>query len=244
MKHFFRNKEDGRFFRMFSPIHGVILCVFVLGIFLLYHYRDRIKIKCPYLGKILGLLLFLDQFTFYLWQFTSRYFNLRESLPLFHCRLAALILAVGLLFNLKPAQIIGVFWGLLGSVMALIFTDLYPFRYPHFTNFQFFHLHMIMGWSVAYILFTKDYKISKEWLKKVLLITAGYNAFLFLFNTVMLRITKLDFNYGFLRHLPLGLMKFFRWLPPPLFPLLVIVFFSLILFLIYQLISWIERKIS
>lgn len=244
MKHFFRAVEDGRFFKMFSPVHLVILGVFILGIYLLFHFRKQIKENYSFLGKILGTLLILDQVAFYTWQIASGYFNLRESLPLFHCRQAALVLGIGLLFSFRPAQVLGVFWGLMGSVLALLFTDMYPFTYPHFTNFQFFHLHMVMGWAVSYILFTKDYKFTPGAMKKVLLYTAFYNVVLFIFNTWMTKGTGLDYNYGFLRHLPLGLMKYLDWLPSILFPVLVIIAFSLVLYLIYLLILFVERKVK
>ena len=244
MKHFFRIEEDGYFLKMFSLPHLLLLGVFALGVYLLYRNREKLKTEYPVVGKILGLLLLLDQTSFYIWQFASGYFNLRESLPLFHCRIVAWILVISLLFRYRPAQVMGIFWGLMGSVMALLSVDLYPFQFPHFTNFQFFHLHMMMGWSVAYLLFTKDYKITPGSFKKVVLFTSAYNIALYVFNTLMNRATGVDYNYGFLRHAPEGLIKYLTWVPTLLYPVLIILLFGLGLYLIYLLIKWVERKIA
>ena len=71
MKHFFRPVEDGRFFKMFSPVHLVILAVFIFGIYLLFRYRKQIKETYSFIGKILGTPLILDQTAFYTWQIAS-----------------------------------------------------------------------------------------------------------------------------------------------------------------------------
>ena len=205
--YFFRGKEDLVFSPLaaFSALHLIILFSFILvaaiiyrGDFGLNNGKNREK-----LAQIFAIILLIDQVILYSWQFSSGYFNLQLSLPIYHCRIAIALLIIGVLFKRKIILYVGMYWGFLGSIMALLVPDMYKFRFPHYTNIQFFLAHIIMGLLIINLLKSKTIQITDKETKFVLLITNIYNLLLFIFNLSMAHFGGLkDINYGYMNAFP------------------------------------------
>lgn len=203
MKHFFRIIEDGVALRLFSPVHLVLLFIYITGIILIakkqFGLSDEKRNK-KFL-KVLAIILLIDQIILYTWQLKSGYFRMDISLPLYHCRLAVWMLIVGILFDNRQMKVVGMYWGTLGSVIAMVMADLYKFQFPHYTNFQFFIVHIIMGWIIADFLFVTKWNVTKKDHKFTLIFTNVYNVLLVAFNMVLLN--KLpEINYGYMIDMP------------------------------------------
>jgi hypothetical integral membrane protein (TIGR02206 family) len=187
--------------------------------------------------KAMAVILLTDQVVLYSWQFLSGYFNLEMSLPLYHCRIAVPLLILDLLFGVKVLRPIWIFWGALGTVFAMIFMDLYRFDFPHFTNFQFFVVHLLLGWAICYVVFVLDYKFEKKGLKLALISTFAYNVFLIVFNAIFngtfIAHADLKFNYGYMLFPPGSLQDFVLSFPPFLYYLIMLIGYELLILLLY-----------
>ena len=203
MNHFFRATEDGQPLKWFGPVHIIILGFFLLGVYLLavkkFGLKDK-KHRHIFFNTTIGLM-FIDQIILYIWQIKSGHFSWDMSLPLYHCRIAVWMLIIGVGFNIRKMKLIGIYWGSLGSVMALILTDLYNFKFPHYTNFQFFLVHILMGWLIIGLLSLPNIIINKKDHKFVLIFTNIYNMALFVFNILMSK-SYPEVNYGYMKELP------------------------------------------
>lgn len=238
MEHFFRGIEDGIPLSIFSNIHIMLFIVYIIGIYLVYKFRNNFKSNKAI--KIAAIVLLIDQVILYLWQAFSGYFNFELSLPLYHCRLAVIMLIFGILKDNRKLKVIGIYWGMIGSIIGMIMIDLYLFKFPHYTNFQFFLVHMMMGWIVVYLLFVEKIKISKEDNKFVLKISSFLNIGLFFFN-VFFRRDYPKINYGYMLRMPDMVGEI---LNPYLHAILMIFVFNIALFFVYYFIKMIRRKFN
>lgn len=205
----------------------------------LFLSRDRLsKLRNPEcIAKAMGVILLVDQVVLYSWQFISGYFNLELSLPLYHCRIAVPLLILDLVFGVKVLRPIWIFWGALGTIFSMIFMDLYRFDFPHYTNFQFFIVHLLLGWVICYVVFVLDYQFEKKGLKLALIVTFVYNVFLILFNAAFngtfIARAELKFNYGYLLFPPGSLKNFVLSFPPFLYYLIMLIGYELLILLLY-----------
>lgn len=239
-RYFFRSKEDGFIFQRFSTVHFLIIAFFVIGIVLIVNKKfglDKQKNNRIFL-KSMAFILLIDQVVLYAWQLGSGYFRLDMSLPLYHCRIAVWLLIFGILKENRIMKIIGLYLGLLGSLTAMILSDLYQFSFPHYTNFQFFIVHILMGWIVADFISIEKIYVRKKELKTVLLIVNAFNLLLIAFN-LMLKPFYKNINYGYMLKMPASMKEIF---PKGIHTIVVILLFNLIIILFYYLINFINRR--
>ncbi len=82
---------------MFGWQHIAILFIGTLGIISMI---KRIAVNRKF-EKIIGIVLLSQQIILYAWYLLSKYHVLTEGLPLYHCRVAIILMGIGLLFNKK-----------------------------------------------------------------------------------------------------------------------------------------------
>ncbi len=187
----------------------LLLWIGVMVLIVLYRKRLMAQKNPMCLAKIAAMVLLVDQVVLYLWQFLSGYFNLEMSLPLYHCRIAVPILVLDLIFGFTMLRSIWIYWGFLGSVFAMGFMDLYRFDFPHYTNFQFFIVHITLGWIIFYTIFVLGYRFDKEGLKRTL------------------------YNYGYMLFPPGPLKDLVLSFPPFVFYFIMLAGYELLIYLLY-----------
>lgn len=200
LRYIFRGTEDNYSFNAYGSVHLVILAFFVLGIWFIYKNKNK-ESFCEVILRSIAKILLLDQIVLYTWQIKSGFFNMEQSLPLYHCRIATWLIIFGVLAHKKIFKTTGMYFGAMGSLMGLLVTDLYKFSFPHYTNFQFFLVHILLGWSSALILFAQKEKISNEELKSSLIITNILNIIILTVDFILRR-KYLEVNYGYLLNTP------------------------------------------
>ncbi|HZK28641.1 MAG TPA: TIGR02206 family membrane protein [Clostridia bacterium] len=192
------------------------------------------------IAKIAAVILLVDQVMLWSWQFLSGYFNFELSLPLYHCRIAVPLLILDLVFGVKVLRSIWIYWGFLGSIFAMGIMDPYRFDFPHFTNFQFFVVHMLLGWIVIYTIFALGYRFDKKGLKQTLIVTLLYNIGLIFFNAAFngtfIARGDLLYNYGYMLYPPEPLKDLSLSLFPPfVFYFIMIIGYELLILLLYAI---------
>jgi len=184
MSYFFRYEPDG--------VHNmpifIIRIVFVAV--LLFAYTQKHNKKLLRIALSLGLFL---QVALFIWYSGNPVLFTKEGLPLYHCRLSAIMLAVTYL--LKKEKLMRYFsWlGLLGAMIAFSFPDPSPFLWPHITNITYIFSHMLLGLSSVIVLTKEETVLSN---KDIFLYTIVMNLVISFVNHF------LGSNYGYLRALP------------------------------------------
>ena len=209
LRYFFRGQEDGIPLKPYSLPHLILLAIFLYGAYAIVTKKFNIdkKENNQKLLNTFATIILIDQIVLYSWQFGSGYFSLDMSLPLYHCRIAVIFLILGILKDNRFFKTMTIFWGSLGSVLAMAIPDLYKFSFPHYTNFQFFLVHMILGWVVLDLLFVEKINLNIKDLKKVLIFSTAYNVILIIVNLIM-RMNYPDVNYGYMMYAPGGFTLF------------------------------------
>lgn len=196
---FFRAVEDLSYPPLvpFSPLHLALLFLFCAGSYWVVNaFPQGASDKRQKLSRLFAWILLADQILLYLWQFGSGYFHWDLSLPLYHCRIAIWLLILGVLFHVQAALSVGMYWGLAGALMALLFPDLYKFSFPHYTNVQFFVAHMTMGFLVLNLLSDRSLWINRATTLQVLKLSNLFHLGLLAFN-LALRPLYPQINYGY-----------------------------------------------
>ena len=205
LRHFFRIEENNFVFQRYGIVHLLILLFFIGVLYIIKNKKLGLDIKENNQKFLYYIAVFslIDQIVLYVWELTSGRFQIHESLPLYHCRIAFIFMFVSILTGNRLLKIMTIFWGTLGSSFAMFYPDLYPFDFPHFTNFQFFIVHIILGWIVFDFLFVEKIKLNKKDLKDVLIFTNVFNLIVFAANFMIVGQYP-DVNYGYFMSLPGG----------------------------------------
>ncbi|WGX77302.1 YwaF family protein [Paraclostridium bifermentans] len=66
----------------------------------------------------------MQQTTLYLWYFRGNYHSVQEGLPLFHCRIAIILIAIGMIFKKDFMMKMGSYWGVFGRFQHYYFQGL------------------------------------------------------------------------------------------------------------------------
>lgn len=224
LKIFFRPDRGDFVFKSFTSLHKIILLIGLLGA--VFIFKNRESLGRTWLKKILLASLLIQQFSLYAWYIFSGSFSLAESLPFYNCRIAILSLALGLILNRKSLKTIGLYWGLMGSVVALLLPDLDPFGYNHYTFYSFFLGHLGLLWTSLYLILVEDMEPSRSSLGFILIFSSIYHILILGFNRYF------STNYCYLVESPIFGASLGK-LPANIYAFLIIGLFNLNLVLVH-----------
>lgn len=184
MTYFFRYEPDG--------VHNmpifIIRIVFIAV--LLFAYTQKHNKKLLQISLVLGLFL---QVVLFIWYSGNPVLFMKEGLPLYHCRLSAIMLAVSYFLKKEKWMRYFAWLGLLGAIIAFSFPDPSPFLWPHITNITYIGSHMLLGISAVIILCQEETELN---IKDIFLYTVLMNLVISFVNHFM------GSNYGYLKALP------------------------------------------
>ena len=184
MTYFFRYEPDGVHDMSIFIIRIVFIAV------LLFAYTQKQNKKLLQISLLLGLFL---QVALFIWYSGNPVLFMKEGLPLYHCRLSAIMLAVSYFLKKEKWMRYFAWLGLLGAIIAFSFPDPSPFLWPHITNITYIGSHMLLGMSAVIILCQKETELS---IKDIFLYTVTMNLVISFVNHFM------GSNYGYLKALP------------------------------------------
>ncbi|WP_455539715.1 TMEM164-related integral membrane acyltransferase [Terrisporobacter sp.] len=223
-KYFFRSIPEKSDFVSFGKIHiSILIVAFIVSYIVIMKMNVNRKFEL-----LVGFILLIQQITLYSWYFTTNYNHLTEGLPLYHCRVAILTLALGLIFKIDFFLNIGAYWGVFGAISALLIIGGDPFTFPHITQFSYFIGHLFLLWGSLYLLFVKKIGMTDIDYKNMLVFTTIFHMIVFVINN------KLYSNYAYLIEPPFTINHTFN---PYVYAFIVIMVFNLVLTLEYLLIN-------
>lgn len=184
MEYFFRHGEDLNT-NIKMPLVWGILLVYLMMIYKLRYKRKILSIQLVCLS-IVEIALFL-------WYYAGRKLFIREGLPLYHCRIAALMMAIS--FFSKNYKLSNYFaWlGIIGALIAYSFPDPSKYLWPHITNLTYILGHILSIGSALMILANERRELDLSFTCKL---TLTMNLIIYLLNKT------LSANYGYLNNLP------------------------------------------
>jgi len=144
-------------FELFGTMHKSILLLILVVIVIMYIKREKIRnIPQRPMEVLLGMVMVTPRVLLYFWYGTYES-SLQEILPLYLCRITIFCTAYTLLTGKNNFRFITYFWGMLGSILALIFVDTSGYTFPHIMFISFFVGHGSLCISVFYTIFIREY---------------------------------------------------------------------------------------
>ncbi|MFZ2258969.1 MAG: TIGR02206 family membrane protein [Clostridiaceae bacterium] len=197
LRYFYRGTWQDYLFPLFSPVHFLLLAILITGGILIAVNKEKLRSDGRrILGKLFLGSLFLEQISQYSWYFLAGTFTLGDGLPLYICRTAIPAIILAYLTGNYFVMTISVYWGLFGGILALLFPVIYPFYFPHITNFTYFLGHFVMVWSVIYFLAVEKYRFTTKGLLSALVFTNLFNVFVHWLNPMV------NGNYSYFSYPP------------------------------------------
>ncbi len=232
LHYFFRATPDSVAFSSFSTRHLLILAVAALGSLSIFWYRKKLR-RPEYEKKLWWFFLIslsAQQILLYGWYITTGFSSVRESLPLYHCRVAIICTIVGLITDNRLAKSFAILWGIIGSIVALLLPNPDPFFFPHFTLVSFFAGHVLLLWAGLYLLLVQEFKLEEGDLSRLVILTNVFHLWVYLLNRLI------ESNYCYLMYPPFSMAflahPFGRFLYTPvvfaLFTFVIIAFYNLV----------------
>ncbi len=184
MTYFFRYEPDGVHNMSIFIIRIVFIAV------LLFAYTQKQNKKLLQISLLLGLFL---QAALFIWYSGNPLLFMKEGLPLYHCRLSAIMLAVSYFLKKEKWMRYFAWLGLIGAIIAFSFPDPSPFLWPHITNITYIGSHILLGLTAVIILCQEKTELN---MKDIFLYTVAMNLVISFVNHFM------GSNYGYLKALP------------------------------------------
>lgn len=173
-KLFWEPFNTGKVFVPFNIQHLIALVIIGIMLFTCFKFEKFYKKYDKPISMLLSILMFLQQGLLYLWYISSGSFSVKESLPLYTCRIA-IIISIFMLLNPKQWMVdIVYFWGFVGSFVALLSPDTSTFTFPHFMFLQYFIGHGLLIFTSIYMILIKKYNITLKSFIRVLKVTLMY----------------------------------------------------------------------
>lgn len=236
LRYFYRGNWQDYVFPLFSPVHFLLLAMLVIGGSLIVH--DRMKLRADprqLLRKLLLGGLFVEQIAQYSWYYLAGTFTLGDGLPLYICRTTIPAIILSYLTKNYYVRTLSVYWGTFGGSLALLFPVIYPFYFPHITNFTYFLGHFVMVWSVIYFLAVEKYRFTTKGLTFALVFTNLFNYFVYRLNPLV------NGNYSYFSYPPV-FKDIFGKLPPTTYAIFVFITYNLLILLIHLIGCKVQAK--
>jgi hypothetical integral membrane protein (TIGR02206 family) len=183
-------------FALFGAAHLVVLgTLLILGVILAWtlgHLEESSRVR---LGKLLGLVLLGYVVAAYGRQGYLGLLNWRDSLPLHLCNWVLIACLVTLFHPNQLASEIAYFWGLTGTIQALLTPDLRQ-GFPSWPFFQFFWGHGVIILAIIFLIFGRNFRPRPGSVLRMFVAINIYTAVVGSLNYLF------DWNYGYLCHRP------------------------------------------
>lgn len=178
---------------LFGPSHlSAIGVIVVTSIVIAFTVRQSRKAERS-ISRVLAILLLLNWLLCFFWGYPAS--GLRNNLPMHLCDWTAIAAIIGLLWHQQLPFEMTYFWGLGGTLQAILTPDL-PYDFPDLRFITFFVSHGCV--IVAIALFTLGLRV-RPWSSSIMRIFMWSNIYL---GSALAVNQVLGTNYGYLCHKP------------------------------------------
>jgi len=167
----FFSDEVGLVFEPFSFLHYLLFILIILGVFLIYLFRDKIA-NLKYerqIAKGMAMFSLLWEFALYAWKIGNGMTTWIQILPIGLCAFTLYLGIFSLFFKSRIGFEIGYFW-IIGALASVLFPDI-SYSFDRFRFYQFMIGHMFFFFIYIYMLFVyKWYPTWKSWRRSVIIL--------------------------------------------------------------------------
>ena len=159
----------------FSSVHFEVIFFLIITNFLIFFLLRKIN-NPKYLNLfryIAASIMLFYIVSFEIWSISVGFFTFKYSLPLHLCDVAVILAALMLLTKNKYLFEITYFWGLGGSLLAILTPDITE-SWPHFNFINYFLSHGGIITCVLFMVIIENYKVNLKSVFRVFLITNLY----------------------------------------------------------------------
>lgn len=185
MEYFFRHTPDQGFdFNM-----GLVRLGLIFFLIFIYKVRNK-KQTLPILLSLSAIM----QLVLFFWYTKDPDLFIKEGLPLYHCRIAGLMIPIAYLIKKENIESYFANLAIIGTLVAFAIPDPSKFAWPHITNITYVANHYLLIGSGLLI----GIKNKKDLdIKNIFIISLGMNIIISMVNL------KLNTNYGYLSQVPI-----------------------------------------
>ncbi len=214
-------------FILFGPEHlTVLLILLILSCLILYGARHLRRLAKAYLSWILGLLLLAYAAAIYFQEAMQGSLHASYSLPMQLCDWVLIACLIALIRpNLLAAEI-AYFWGLGGTVQAVLTPDVVQ-GFPSWRFIQFFWGHGAILLAILHIIASQHFRPRPKSILRMVIALNIYGL------SALALDLAFGWNYGYLRNKPAGASLFNYLGPWPWYLLSIELIAPLIFLLLY-----------
>lgn len=199
MREFFVDEVIGMKFNLFGPLHNTLTLIVILGLYLIYRYRHRInnlsdKTKAI-IKYLLIIVLYTNMFIYYNGFAYYGIYSWKKHLPIHFCYISSFSFMIALLFNKRNWYHVIYFFTFIGPVPAIIWPKMVS-SFDCFIFYQWIISHHVFLLGSFFVYYMYDFYITKDDIKKVIVIANLIFLFATIFNKVF------DTNYIFSNEIP------------------------------------------
>ena len=155
---------------LFGITHIIILVLSLLATFYVVKHNRESKL----FEKLMTIIMLGFYACIYSWYYFSPESFIVKGLPLYTCRIAVYMLAVGIFFNKEFWLKIGCYWGFFGGFFGLLLPTIFDYPFPHILQISTFFLHTYLFLISSYFLFVKKIGMNNKDLKICNIFTVGF----------------------------------------------------------------------
>jgi hypothetical integral membrane protein (TIGR02206 family) len=185
MQQFFAYYYTGESFHLFGVPHLAALGVLLLLILSLRPYKHAPEQTRRRIRITMGVILWLNESTWHLWNAVHGHWTLQTMLPLHACSLLIWLAGFMLIFNSYRIYEFVYFMGIGGAFQYLMTPDLGIYGFPHFRYFQTFTSHGLLLTAGLYITIVEGFRPTWSSMLRVILVMNIYMAIIYPINVLL-----------------------------------------------------------
>ena len=192
LQYFFRTAEDPGYVQNHYLLLASILAWAI--IFLVAYKKDITKMNTAAI-RFIGFSLFSLQVLITLWFVFARHSAVKDSMPLYFCRMSSLIIGFNLMRNKISGKVTNFFavFSVVGASIALLVPDMEKYNFPHITGVSYIMIHSLLLLSAMYVVKKSDTLLSRN---EIMEMTGFIVIPIHMFNKIF------ETNYSYTVHLP------------------------------------------
>lgn len=196
MEQFFTANYQGAPFTFLGPAHLAILTAIIIFNIILSRFKGGSESTRRKIRVAMGIMLWVNEASFHLWNIHYGRWNIQEHLPLHACSMLIWLTGFMLIFDNFALYEFLYFLGIGGAVQGLLTPDIGMYGFPHFRFFQTFIAHGLLVTSAIYLTVVEGMRPTWKSLLKVAVVLNLYTAVVFVVNQLIRS------NYLYVAHKP------------------------------------------
>lgn len=234
IREFFRNDHPFVAYKPFGFIHILCILFVVLTLILIYINRNKISnLKEKTKRKILvviATIMLINMIIYNIAPHIFGYFNYKIHLPFQLCFISGYMFMYGIFFKNENILKITFFLSFIGPIPAILWPDL-PSTFDDFNFWKYFISHHIFICASFFSYYALNYKITKNDLLNVIIVTQLMILVMMPFNIIF------DMNYIYSSEIPSNIVEMYPFLKHVI-PIFVIEAIGFLIFaLLYKLVK-------